>query len=224
MLLASGAMKQTHRYAYLHGFASSAGSRKGTALAARFADRGLEFLTPDLNSPSFARLTYTGALAAFDTFDARTGARPWQLVGSSMGGYLAARWAELHPSRVDRLVLLCPGFDLGRRWPAVVGADGMARWRAHGALTLPNPQGEPEAVHWGFIEDALRHPAHPEVPCPTLIIHGRRDEVVPLSSSEAYAADRRHVTLHVVDDDHGLAASIDEITTRVFDFFGVPEA
>jgi pimeloyl-ACP methyl ester carboxylesterase len=31
------------------------------------------------------------------------------LIGSSMGGYIAARYAELHPEQVAKLVLLCPG-------------------------------------------------------------------------------------------------------------------
>ena len=28
-----------------------------------------------------------------------------------MGGYLAARWAQLHPERVERLFLMCPAFN-----------------------------------------------------------------------------------------------------------------
>ena len=28
-----------------------------------------------------------------------------------------ATWAELHPERVERMFLLCPGFDLPSRWP-----------------------------------------------------------------------------------------------------------
>lgn len=41
---------------------------------------------------------------------------PWNtkikfcLIGSSMGGYLSCRWAQLHPERVESLFLLCPAF------------------------------------------------------------------------------------------------------------------
>ncbi len=209
------------RYAYLHGFASGPRSRKALALAPALATTGRRLERPDLNVPSFARLTLTGALSAIDALDAAASpaGAPWRLIGSSMGGYLAARWAELHPDRVDRLVLLCPGFRLTERWPHLIGADGMARWRAQGAYTFPDGAGTPTPVHWGFIEDALRHPGVPEVPCPTLIVHGRRDEVVPVALSREYAASRPHVTLLELDDDHALTASLPAIEQAVLAFF-----
>jgi pimeloyl-ACP methyl ester carboxylesterase len=45
------------------------------------------------------------------------------------------------------------------------------------------------------------------IPVPTVILHGRRDEAVPLAESEAYR-DRNPVTvLHVLEDDHGLLSA-----------------
>ena len=117
------------------------------------------------------------------------------------------------------MVLLCPCFDLNRRWPHIVGSDGMTRWRAHGKLALPNAKGIPTPVHWGFIEDALTHPAYPETPCPTLILHGRNDETVPIDSSRTYAASRPNVTLVELDDDHAMAGSIDRIIEEIARFF-----
>ncbi|MGM0578673.1 MAG: YqiA/YcfP family alpha/beta fold hydrolase [Myxococcota bacterium] len=212
-------MNAERRYAYLHGFASSPLSRKGVALKEVFADHGLELRLPDLNRPSFSKLTFTGALEAVDEMDGGEGP-PWCLVGSSMGGFVASRWAELHPDRVDRLVLLCPGFDMNTRWPAIVGAEAMARWRAHGSLSFPDGAGEPTPVHWGFIEDALTHPARPEVPCPTLILHGRHDETVPIESSRQYAATRPNVRLVELDDGHALTDSVDRIARETLAFFG----
>ncbi len=221
------------RYAYLHGFASSPLSAKGVALAERLAPRGVNLARPDLNVPSFAELTITGSLGALDalheeaTREATRGGDEgpvlWRLVGSSMGGYLAARWAELHPERVDRLLLLCPGFQMNERWPKIYGVDAIASWRAHGWHAVPDATGELVRVHWGFLQDAMdNHPPVPEVPCPTRIVHGRSDEVVPVETSRAYAAahpDR--VTLVEVDDDHSLAASLDAIEAQARDFFGL---
>jgi len=57
------------------------------------------------------------ALGALDACHARAvaasgrGAR-LRLIGSSFGAHAAARYAALHPSRVDRLVLLAPALDL----------------------------------------------------------------------------------------------------------------
>ncbi len=200
------------RYAYLHGFASSPQARKGAYLAERLAKRGIELHRPDLNRPSFAELTVSGALAAVDEM---VGHGPheatWRLIGSSFGGYVAARWAELHPERVDELVLLCPGFDLLGRWPAMLGDAVMERWEREGWLSFPDGAGRPTAVHWGFVEDMKRHPGTPEVPCPTKIVHGTEDEVVPIEGSRRYAAAREHVELVEVEDDHGLLASRERI-------------
>lgn len=205
------------RYAYLHGFASGPKSYKGTRLRERFATLGVEFELPDLTRPSFEKLTYTAALAAISAL----GEGPWCFIGSSMGGYLAARFAEQHPSRVHRLVLLCPGFDLVTRWPVLVGTEGMARWEAEGALPLPDRHGIDTPVHYGFLEDARTYPPFPEVPCPTVIIHGTRDEIVPIDSSRSYAGHRPHVQLVEVDDDHGLAATTDRIGDIAIEHFGL---
>ncbi len=208
------------RYAYWHGFASSSRSRKGTWLARAFASAGFELELPDLNRPSFGALTYSAALAHADTLDARDD-EPWCLIGSSLGGYLAARWAELHPARVTRLVLLCPGFGLPDRWSERLGAEAWKRWEATGSHPFPDVEGRTVPVSFGLIEDARTHPALPDVPCPTVIIHGRRDEVVPIESSRHYAATRFHVRLIEVDDDHGLAASLDTIRAVCWEHFGL---
>jgi pimeloyl-ACP methyl ester carboxylesterase len=42
---------------------------------------------------------------------------------------------------------------------------------------------------------------------PTIIVHGVRDEVVPIAASRAWAA-RHHVRVIEVDGDHGLAGSV----------------
>jgi pimeloyl-ACP methyl ester carboxylesterase len=204
------------RHAYLHGFASSSLSRKGQALRRFYAGHGVELHTPDLNVPSFAELTYSDMLGAIDDFDAkldeREGLQPgqarWRFVGSSMGGYLAARWAQLHPERVDRLILLCPAFDFAERWPKLLGAETFERWRQEGHIALPDGTGTPVEVHFGLIEDAKTHPARPIVTCPTTIIHGTRDTVVPIESSRDYAQAHPYVRLIEVDDDHLLVDSL----------------
>lgn len=211
------------RYAYLHGFASGSQSRKGILLKEAFEARGARFETPDLNNPSFDRITLTGSLGAVSDLhrEAPPAGAPWRFVGSSMGGYLAARWAASHPERVDRLVLLCPGFHMAARWPLLVGEEAFRRWEVEGSLELPDGAGVPTPVHWGFVEDGRSHPPAPAVPCPTLVIHGRQDEVVPIGSSREYARDNDHVELVEVDDGHELTRSTRRILDEVMGFFGL---
>jgi len=197
-------------YSYLHGFASSPASYKGSQLSQRFADLGLDFHRPDLNAPSFETLTYSDALAAIDSYF-ESMPRPLRFVGSSMGGYLACRWAEIHPGQVDRMVLLCPGFRLTERWPDILGVDEFDRWRESGTISMEDPRGSRVEVHWGFIKDASKHPAMPDPKCPVTIVHRTKDIVVPIKSSRQFALQHADVRLVEVEDDHGLASSIDLI-------------
>lgn len=52
-------------------------------------------------------------------------------------------------------------------------------------------------------------------PCPTAILHGRRDALVPAAHSEAYAAAHPGVALELLDDEHVLAGSMDRIVAAV---------
>ncbi|MEC8022621.1 MAG: alpha/beta hydrolase [Myxococcota bacterium] len=206
---------------YLHGFASSENSHKGTTLRARLADV-TELHTPNMNRPSFEELTYSGMLSYLDSLDANLpeSAR-WYLIGSSLGGYVAARWAELHPERVERLVLLCPAIDMVSRWRELLGGPMVyVLWKRNGAFFFPDHNDEPKPVHFGIIEDAqTKHPARPKIQCPTVIVHGSKDETVPLAFSEEYAATYPDVRLEVVDDDHNLIDSLDVIERVVREHF-----
>lgn len=57
---------------------------------------------------------------------------PLPTTSNSLGGFLAARYAELHPDRVERLVLLCPGFDRCSRWEKLFGAEALREWERVG--------------------------------------------------------------------------------------------
>ncbi len=206
------------RYAYLHGFASSPKSYKGMVLAKAFARHGVRLELPDLNAPSFQSLTMTDMLDAMDRLDA-DGDTEWRLVGSSLGGYVAALWAQYNGLRVDRLVLLAPGFGLQDHWERLVGPGGTDRWRVSGEMEFPDAAGILTPVHWDLVEDLEMYPRIPEVPCPTLIVHGSADEVVPIESSREYARSRPKVRLVELPDGHLLHDSIFRVEAEILKFF-----
>ena len=205
----------TVRVAYLHGFASSPASRKARVLGDRLAARGHTLHVPDLRRPSFARLSHDAMLAAVDELDVATkgvGDDRWVLVGSSLGGHVTSLWAKQHPDRVRALLLLCPAFDVPARWREMRGAAAMERWQRDGALPHVDEAGVTQPLHWGFFDEACRHDPRPEPPAPAVVVHGTRDTIVPLSSSQTFVAacpDRRRLV--VVDDDHELGGSLDLI-------------
>lgn len=54
-------------------------------------------------------------------------------------------------------------------------------------------------------------------PAPTMILHGRADEIIPVQHSIDFASEHPDVRLELVDDDHRLAASVDRmvLATRI---------
>ncbi len=200
----------------LHGFASSPRSRKNEHLRPRFAARGIDLVTPDLNQPSFSTLSFDAMVHEVTRTWRAQGERPLRMIGSSLGGYVAALFAATHPERVDRLVLLCPAFDLSSRWRDLIEPARMEEWRQTGALAFDDATGQSVRVHYGFFVEGLDVPTFPRVTCPTIVIHGRTDETVPVAQSARYALETPAVReLVLVNDGHDLLGSLPVIDAVV---------
>lgn len=185
---------------YLHGFASGPGSKKAQYFRTRFAELGIPLEIPDLAAGDFEHLTIGGQLRVIERAAA---GRPATLLGSSMGGYLAALYAARHPE-VERLVLMAPAFGFLRRWKS------NEEWRRTGLLEVWH-YGEKRRrlLHYGLIEDAARYEDYPRVAQPVLIFHGSRDETVPVEVSRAFAQGKPNVRLEVLESDHELLNVLD---------------
>lgn len=196
---------------YLHGFASGPSSHKARVLSARFAALGIPMEIPDLTpgADGFERSSPSSMLAVAEAALAR-GAPPHAIIGSSLGGYLAALAASRDPS-VERLVLMAPAFRLFERWEQRLGPGELDRWRREGLDTMHHASNRNRRIGWQFFEDARRQPAFPEVRVPALCIAGTRDETVPFADVEAFVAHTPSARLVAVDDTHDLAASLDAI-------------
>ena len=207
-LTASG-LATSPAVAYCHGFLSSALSSKGRFLKNELANRlGLHVRLLNLNGANDdpSQLSPVGALNTIDGC-ARTDGK-LLLIGSSFGGWAAAKYAERFPQHVSRLLLLNPGFELGSRWEHIVGgAAELDAWKRERVRTFTMPSsGAPVDVPYAFVEDTMRIGGTPTVKVPTVVIHGTRDEVVPLSLSERFVNERctGPAELLAVDDDHAL--------------------
>jgi hypothetical protein len=207
------------KYIYLHGFASSPQSTK-----ARFFQRQLTALqqplqTPDLNQDDFTHLTLSRQMAQV-ALDIESVASV-TLIGSSLGGLTAAWLAERYP-QVERLVLLAPAFGFLRHWLAQLGPETVNSWQTSGYLPVFHPR-EQRALPlaYDFVTDAQQYPEENlRRPVPTLICHGRRDEVIPLPASERYVQSRPWVSLVPLESDHALTGALDEIWGHVRPFCG----
>ncbi len=187
------------RIVYLHGFASSPQSRKARAFQSALP----EIEIPALDGGDFEHLTVSGQLGIIE--DLLRG-EPARLIGSSMGGYLAALYAAGHPE-VSRMVLLAPALGFAPRWKEKTSLDVFH----HGTGTM-------RRVHYGLIEDAERYPPTPDFMQPAVIFHGVRDEVVPVEHSRAYTRTHPNARLIEMQSDHELTNVLDEIVAEAVPF------
>jgi alpha-beta hydrolase superfamily lysophospholipase len=206
------------RYLYAHGFGSGPGSKKGVAIAAHLAARGVSLERLDLRVPSFERLRFGATVA---TLRAAIGGPEDRAVvfGSSLGGLAAARAAE-QDARIAALVLLAPAFRLAERWRSRLSPEELADWERSGWREVwDHARGVPGRVDHGFLLDIEAHDARgggwPDVRVPTLIVHGRADTSVDIATSREFARGKRHVRLVEVDDEHELTASLPRICAEV---------
>jgi pimeloyl-ACP methyl ester carboxylesterase len=204
------------RYVYLHGFASGPKSTKGVAFDRHFAPKGIAIERLDLRVPSFEHLRLSAMIEKVRT----ELADPTILIGSSLGGLCAARVAE-HDKRVHALVLLAPAFKLAERWRTQLG-PAFDDWRESGWRSVTDyTTGQPARIDFGFFEDVARiDRGWPAITCPTLILHGRRDETVSIESSRELAKQKPNVRLVELDDGHELTASIPTLLAETETFLG----
>jgi len=175
------------RYIYLHGFASSPASRKARFLVEKLQEHSIHLETPDL-APDFQNLTITSQLAVIH---GAIRGEPVVLIGSSLGGYLAALYAAEQPQIVERLVLLAPAFDFYELWKKDLGPAKLAEWRENGTICVYHyGAGQETPLGYQLLDDASKYSAFPDFEQPCLILHGLRDEVVPFEKSALFAAAR----------------------------------
>jgi pimeloyl-ACP methyl ester carboxylesterase len=146
-------MLDTKRILFIHGSDSNGQTYKAQVLRGIFP----EIITPDFSGPLGVRLAQMGAIIGDET--------NWTLIGSSLGGLMAAIFTAKHPDQVRMLILLAPALN-------------------HPEFTkkLPKP-----------------------VRTPTLLIHGKKDDVVPPETIRRLTKQIFPMMQYLsVDDDHRL--------------------
>jgi len=205
-------------FIYLHGFASSPGSAKARAFCDRFARIPRELAVPDLADGDFEHLTLTRQVDVVSACMDQSGRRRFGLIGSSMGGYLAALVAEKRPE-VEALYLMAPGFGFLRRWREKMGWDA-GRPMPESLSVFHYGANEERRLSTRLFVDAEGWEGLPLLrPVPTRIVHGVRDDTVPVEQSRAYARSRPWCSLRELDADHGLVEAVGWIVDDCVAFF-----
>ena len=120
------------RVIYLHGFASGPTSSKARFFEAKFAALpGVDVAVPALDGGDFRNLTITSQL---DVVEKEARGKQVVLMGSSLGGYVAALFAASHQNQVERVILMAPAFGFARRFSSEVA--GVDEWKRSGVMEL----------------------------------------------------------------------------------------
>jgi hypothetical protein len=210
------------RVVYLHGFASSPHSSKAQFFRREFAARGVSVEIPQLDEGRFEELTISGQLRVIER---AVGDQPAILMGSSLGGYLAALYANRDPAQVDKLVLLAPAFQFPRRWRERYSDQDWERWKREGSAPVFHyGDGRERRLGYRFVEDAAQYEDEPEFPQPALILHGVRDSVVPAEISRVYAARHPNARLVLFESGHELTDVLEPMWAQISAYLGVSDS
>jgi hypothetical protein len=200
-------MDPVMRVVYLHGFASSPQSTKAQFFARKFAEAGVGFEAPALDAGNFEKLTISGQMQVVEKAVSGT-AQPRErvvLMGSSLGGYLAALYAEQNPEAVDRLILLAPAFQFLDRWRARLDARELEKWKQQGWAPVYHYGVKAEQrLGYQFLADASKYPPIPDFEQSALILHGTEDPVVPYQVSRDFAQAHARTRLALFQSGHEL--------------------
>ncbi|MCF4966711.1 YqiA/YcfP family alpha/beta fold hydrolase [Nostoc sp. CMAA1605] len=208
----------TTQYIYLHGFASSPKSVKAQDISDRFTQIQIPLTIPDLNAGDFSELTISRQIKqVVTTFTSDS--VPVTLIGSSLGGLTAAHIAQQY-LQVERLVLLAPAFGFLSHWLTKLGEETIQRWQQEKFLMVYH-YGEKRSLplSYNFVTDATQYSeTQLQRPIPTLILHGKQDEVIPITASQDFIQSRPWAKLIELDSDHALGNVTEEIWQAIQEF------
>lgn len=206
------------RVVYLHGFASSPQSSKAQYFRRKLTERGIGVEIPRLDGGDFEHLTISGQLAVIER---AVDGKPAVLFGSSLGGYLAAAFAARH-AEIERLVLLAPGFQFPSLWRKRYTEAELAQWKRDGSTPVYH-YGENRTMQlsYALMEDSAKYEDEPDFRQPALIFHGTRDDVVPASVSQQFAAAHPNAELHLLESGHELTDVLEPMWGRIQERLGI---
>lgn len=204
---------------FVHGFRSDCTGTKSEALARHARDRGYDWLRFDLSGHgrSGGQFRDFRLSSLLDELEAVLDhvAIPVVLVGSSMGGWLSALAALRRPSQVRALVLIAPAFNFIQLNFGSLPPSELADWRENRWRKFASRYSDDfYELDYAVLADAQQFDllSNPQtLSCPVAIIHGEKDEAVPVKVSERFlsglSCPKKSLTV-VPGGDHRLNAAI----------------
>ncbi|MEJ2746975.1 MAG: YqiA/YcfP family alpha/beta fold hydrolase [Anaerolineae bacterium] len=200
---------------FLHGFASSDQGTKAQFLRRKCqSEPGVDFQAINFNpSPrDFEFMTVTGMINRLRQFILDRALEDVRLIGSSLGALVALNYVHQFGG-VKNLLLLAPA--LAYRFGAA--RTTTPQWAETGVGPVFHYAfGRDVPLRYDFEADGKRYSEAAPPPAPIVIVHGRADDILPITNSRTYAAAYPdQVQLIEVDSDHTLNDHLDLIWQQV---------
>jgi pimeloyl-ACP methyl ester carboxylesterase len=202
----------------LHGFASSGQSTKASYLRERLrAHPKARFYAIDFNPTprDFECVTVTGMINRLRQYLLDHGLEECCLIGSSMGALIGTNYAHQFGG-VSRMLLLAPALFYRARG---MDDEKLETWESDGVTPVYHYAFKQEVpLRYDLALDGMHYDEPVPPAAPTLIIHGRHDDIVPIDDSREYVARYRQVQLIEVDAGHRLNDRLPFIWRQVQSF------
>jgi pimeloyl-ACP methyl ester carboxylesterase len=194
----------------LHGFLSSSNSSKAGFLRERFTGMPeVSFHAIDFNPTprDFEYLTVTGMINRLRQYVLDHRLEDVRLIGSSMGALVGIHYAKWFGD-IKRMLLLAPALSY-----SALGGEERRTWKKEKTMEFEHfGFGKELPLKYEIQTDGFRYQSPIDPSTSILILHGVRDDVVPIELSRAYAAAYpEKVKLVEVDSDHRLENQLEEI-------------
>jgi hypothetical protein len=183
---------------------------------------GVPLTVPDLEAGDFKHLTISRQLQVIEKTLNSSPGTTFALIGSSMGGYLAALTAQIRPD-VKAAYLMCPGFNFIKRWRSAALSGEIHKEGETELIRVFNYRyNKTMELDLGIFKDAEKWEGIKyDKPVPTRIVHGINDETVDIAESRNFTQNHPWATLEELNSDHGLLSHLEWIIEDCIDFFSV---
>ena len=215
-------------WVHLHGFATDIQGSKIELLRNRFRNtKEYSFFAMDMDYEKHTTTQVLDLLEVLITgFSQKF--KEITLCGSSHGGYVGVNLLRFRiKGNITRLVLLAPSFETLNLILKEVGKERAKDWlEGKEPLKIVEEDREVEITKdWArdiidkgyeiITEEQVRFPTEPEVRI--TIIHGRKDEIVPIERTRLFVSKVRVEEYIEVDDDHQLSESFGKTITKLLE-------
>ncbi|MFX1516800.1 MAG: YqiA/YcfP family alpha/beta fold hydrolase [Promethearchaeota archaeon] len=198
---------------YLYGFASGPLSNKAQFYKDKFSFSGIPFDIYDYvpDEDSFTNMKLSVLIDNLHTNIENNYSVEEELIlfGSSFGALISTLFPFFHPNRIAKLILMAPALGFSAQRLVKIHNIPLGLWKKKGNIPVFHFRYEQEIpLGYSFYEDLLNNPPPKikklRIDVPTLILHGKFDDVVPLSWSQQFVEINPKATLHILDGNHQL--------------------